>query len=190
MWRTVLVIIVLAVTALGGRPLGHAHAQELDLQRLVEALAATPFYDTELLPGFAGAEVTAVPVEAVGAAAGEVGNIDVMLSSGPDTLDGGAYTLYATVEQAHAALAGELLMSSADAQVTGIEPLEGYGLPAVLITAVLTEPPVGVSGCALQAGSVVVAGYSAVAGQPAGNPDNACALAVVLLEHMQRLLPK
>jgi hypothetical protein len=185
--RFMIALLLVCAVGIARSPVG-AQAQVPDLGQLHQALLATPFDDAELPPGFSGAQLQDVPIEAAGAAAGELANIDLTVERGPDPINARAYTFYTTADQAQTALSGVLLAAGLNVQVAEVLALKGYGVPATYIACVLLDPPTGVSACALQVGSIIVAAYSAAPNQASGNPDNACGLAVAMQAHLQRLL--
>jgi hypothetical protein len=180
-----MVVFALACLAGAAAP-GHAHARAIDPERMHQALLQNPIVDARLPAGLSGVQLVDVPVEPENGADGEIGNIDVTIAAGPDTLNGGAYTIYATAEQADLAIARFAEKLGGDVQVTSVEPLLS-DWPAYLVTATMPDPPMGVTAYLIRMDSIVVAAFSGVLDQSAGNADNARALAVLMAQQVEWL---
>jgi hypothetical protein len=181
----VVVVVSLADRASATTP-GRALGQGIDPVQLHQALLRHPIEEWQLPPGFAGVQLVDVAVTPENAAMGELGNIDVTITTGPDQLNGGAYSIYATAEQAEAAIAQLIQRLGGDRQSARVEPVIAEW-PTFVVSAAMPDPPLGVTAYLIQMESVVVAAFSGVLNQPVGDAEHARALAVLMAEQVVRL---
>jgi hypothetical protein len=178
------------VVAVAGIAVSGVHGQELvtsiDPVQVHQALLQHPIEEWQLPSGFAGVQMVDVPVTPENAAEGELANIDVTIATGPDQLNGGAYTIYATPEQAEAAIARLSQRLGGDVQTASVEPVLS-AWPTFVVSAPMPDTPLGVTAYLIRMDSVVVAAFSVVLNQPEGNAANAQALAVLMAQQVEWL---
>lgn len=168
-------------------------------QQLYDLLASSPFADGELPAGYTPVEARPGDLDANAQKYHALGSLLATLT-GPDALDQITYLVLPSVADGRAAFAGFVDAAGPSYAITSTLTLSGN--PGVILNA--TTPPVGTTAasgasstsiCVALVDTVLVAGVSGQAApapaQPAAlqrsSSDNACALTLAAIAHLQRV---